>query len=150
MTKQHVSGSAAPGGASSDLTEIFGPPIHVVTRQQLIDDGHLIDVSSVGREAGIRVNVAVTREVWADCVEWNAEDSLRQTHQDQDGRLWDVLWMAKDCAVRNARSQSAIFIVFRVPRGGAGYKPVAKELKLVLSQDDEGKPCFTILEPDQD
>lgn len=149
MTKQHATESVTTG-ALSELAEYFGRPIHVVTRQQLIEDGDLVDVSELGREAGIRVNIAVTREVWADCVEWTAEDSRRQTHQDQDGRLWDVLWMAKDCAVRNARSQSAIFTVLRVPRGGTGYRAVAKQLKLVLNGDDEGKPCFTILELDQD
>jgi len=149
MTQQHATESEAPG-AMSDLTEIFGQPIHVVTRKQLIDDGDLVDVSELGREAGIRVNVAVTREVWADCVEWTAEDSQRQTHQDQDGRLWDVLFMAKTCAVRNPRAQSALFTVLRIPRGGTSFTAVPTELKLVLSADDDGNPCFTILEPNQD
>lgn len=152
MTTQQADEGDVPGANSTqtDWADVFGQPIHVVTRKQLIEDGSLIDVSELGREAGFRVSVAVTREVWADCVEWSDEDSRRQTHQDQDGRLWDVLFMAKTCAVNNRRAQSALFALYRVPRGGTGHTASLTHLKLVLSADDDGKPCFTILEPDQD
>lgn len=46
--------------------------IHSYTRTQAIEDGDLIDVTEIGREAGFRVPVALTRSVWTDCVEWSA------------------------------------------------------------------------------
>jgi hypothetical protein len=125
--------------AMKELTDFFGPPIHVVTRQQLLDDGDLVDVSEMAREAGIRVPVAVTREVWADCIEWTDDDSARQGHQDQSGRMWDVLWMAKHCAVTHRQAQSALFDMVRVPQGGKGITAVVTTLKLVLGGDDDGK-----------
>ena len=37
-------------------------------------------------------SVALSRVVWEECVEWTDEDSERQTYQEQDARLWDVLF----------------------------------------------------------
>ncbi|WP_325176197.1 DUF6573 family protein, partial [Xanthomonas hortorum] len=45
--------------------------IHSHTRANLLEDGDLVDVSALAREAGFKVPVAVTRAVWADCVAWS-------------------------------------------------------------------------------
>ena len=42
--------------------------ISVYTRKQAIDDGVLVDVSSVALEAGIRYPVAVTARVWHEYI----------------------------------------------------------------------------------
>jgi hypothetical protein len=77
----------------SDLTEFFGEPIHSYTRHQAIEDGVLVDVSEMAREAGIRFSVAVTRRLWD---EWIVPDAASaDAGQDQQGRLWDVLWMLR-------------------------------------------------------
>ncbi|KLD26130.1 hypothetical protein TB9_23405, partial [Xanthomonas perforans] len=66
--------------------------IHSHTRANLLEDGDLVDVSALAREAGFNVPVAVTRAVWADCVAWSQEDTKRKhVPQDEQGRLWDVL-----------------------------------------------------------
>lgn len=36
--------------------------------------------------------VAISRAVWEQCVEWTEQDSELQTYQEQDTRLWDVLF----------------------------------------------------------
>jgi hypothetical protein len=55
-----------------------------------------VDVTETAREAGFRVPVAPTQTAWADCVCWAEEDSARVVvHQDESGRLWDMLWMAR-------------------------------------------------------
>jgi hypothetical protein len=43
--------------------------IYAYTRAQAIEDGVLIDVSSVASEAGIKFPVAMTRTVWGKYVE---------------------------------------------------------------------------------
>jgi hypothetical protein len=52
-----------------NMEELFGAPIHVHTRQMLLDDGDLIDVSKLGREAGFKFPIAVSRRVWGEVVE---------------------------------------------------------------------------------
>lgn len=69
--------------------------IHRYTRAQALEDGVLVDVSETAKEAGFRVPVALTQAAWADCVHWTEDDSASVVHQDQSGRLWDVLWMAR-------------------------------------------------------
>lgn len=132
----------------SDLVELFGDPIHTYTRQQALDDGFLVDVSSLAREAGISFPVALTSAAWADCVEWSKADSKRQCHQDEAGRLWDVLWMLKLAARRGG---SVIrYQLYRVPRGGRGVKPRLTMLKAICGPGDEGEPVITVMMPGED
>jgi len=131
---------------------IFGDVIYAYTRAQAIEDGVLVDVAEIAREAGFRFPVAMTATVWSDCVEWSDEDSKRQTRQDEPGRLWDVLWMGM-CAARGAasRNKSQIsFSLYRVPRGGRGVRPRLAHLKLVIGPGDGGEPVITIMLPNED
>ena len=57
------------------LDSLFGQPIYVYARENAIDDGTLVDVSEVAREAGFRIPVAMTAAAWADCVAWSEADS---------------------------------------------------------------------------
>ena len=47
------------------MDKTFGELISTYTRAQAIDDGVLIDVSDVAREAGLKYPTAVTQAVWA-------------------------------------------------------------------------------------
>jgi len=38
--------------------------------------------------------VAVSRAVWDECIVWTDEDARRQAYQEQDARLWDVMFTA--------------------------------------------------------
>ena len=64
-------------------------------RAQALEDGVLVDATATAREAGFRYPVALTRAAWEDCVAWTDANSRRQTFQDQPGRLWDMLGMAR-------------------------------------------------------
>jgi len=131
-----------------DLSDLFGEPIDIITRADLLDDGQLVAVDEqTTRELGIRVPVALTRAAWEDCVAWDDEDTLRKVPQDEGGRLRDVLVMARGAARRAARSSTdrpIAFTVLRVPRTGGGLlaRPVA--LSLLLHQGDDGEPVLTI------
>jgi hypothetical protein len=131
-----------------DLTAIFGGPIDIITRADLLEDGQLVAVDDKPlRELDIRLPVALTRAAWEDCVAWDDEDSLRKVPQDEDGRLWDVLVMARGAARRAARSSSdgpVTFAVLRVPRSRRGLLARQVVLSLLLHQGDNGEPVITI------
>ena len=129
----------------------FGKVISVYTRAQALADGVLIDAGTMARETGFRWPVAITAGGWADCVAWDEADSERQTHQDQFGRLWDVLFMAAYAARANATGSSELlFELYRVPRDGRATESELTKLKLVVGPGDDGEPVMTILLPNED
>ena len=129
----------------------FGEVISVYTRAQALADGVLIDAGSMAREAGFRWPVAITAGAWAECIAWDDADSERQTHQDQSGRLWDVLFMAAYAARANANAgPELLFELYRVPRDGQATESELTTLKLVVGPGDGGEPVMTILLPNED
>lgn len=78
------------------MSETFGEVIFSYTRAQAIEDGELVDVSKLAREAGIKFPVAVSRAVWARYCE--VPDGT--VGQDVNGRTWDVVWMFRAVARR--------------------------------------------------
>ncbi len=135
--------------AALTMTEIFGEPIHIYTRQQAIEDGYLVDVSNVAKDAGFRFPVAMTRAAWDDCVAWTEEDSQRQVYQDEAGRLWDVVWMAS-LAARRGSGERLAFQLYRVPRGARGVQPRLVSLHVAIGPGDQGEPVVTLLLPNED
>lgn len=136
--------------AAQNLADLFGEPIHTYTRAQALADGELVDVTTTAAEAGFTTPVALTRAAWADCVEWTDEDTKRQTVQDQDGRLWDVLWMCMQTARIAKAASTFFFVVYRVPRGGRAMSPKQTRLKACIGPGDAGEPVITIMQPNED
>jgi len=129
----------------------FGKVLSVYTRAQALADGVLIDAGPMAREAGFRWPVAVTAAAWEDCVAWTDTDSERQIHQDQSGRLWDVLFMAAfEARVRADAGQQLLFELYRVPRDGRSTDAELTSLKLVVGPGDDREPVMTILLPRED
>lgn len=88
---------------------------------------------------------------WSDCVEWTEDDSVRQSHQDLSGRLWDVLYMASHAIRTTIKSSDALqFELYRVPRDGRSMDAKRVTLKLIVGPGDHGEPVITILQPDED
>lgn len=129
--------------AVETMAEIFGEAISTYTRRQALDDGFLVDVSEMAKEAGFRFPVALTRAAWEDCVTWSEADNKRQTYQDEQGRLWDVLWMASVAGRRNGGSELR-FQLYRVPRGGRVVRPRLVVLQMHCGPGDEHEPVITI------
>ena len=129
----------------------FGKVISTYTRAQAIEDGVLIDVGSMANEAGFKWPVALTADAWADCVVWTEDDSRQQVHQDQSGRLWDVVYMASH-AIRTSKDSGdrLLFQLYRVPRDGHSTEAVLVTLKLVVGPGDTSEPVVTILLPQED
>lgn len=129
----------------------FGEVISSYSRAEALADGVLIDAGPMAREAGFRWPVAITAAAWADCIVWDATDTERQVHQDQSGRLWDVLFMAVHAA-RNSTSSSSelLFQLYRVPRDGHSQDAQRVTLKLMTGPGDGREPVMTILLPNED
>lgn len=124
------------------LQDVFGEVIHSYTRRQAIDDGVLIDVSEMAREAGIKFPVAVTAAVWSDYI----KPPENITWQDEAGRLWDTLWMFRLAAGRS-KGELLFFTV-----GYTNKKSKFQEIRLkaLCGPGDDWEPVITIMKPDED
>jgi len=129
----------------------FGDVISTYTRAQAIEDGVLIDAGSIALEAGFTGPVALTSAVWADCVAWSDDDSQKQVHQDQSGRLWDTLYMAA-YAIRTSTGSGdrMLYELYRIPRDGHSMEAQLVALKLIIGPGDHGEPVMTILLSNED
>ena len=129
----------------------FGHVISTYTRAQSIEDGVLVDVGSMANEASFKWSVALTSAAWADCVAWTDADSQQQVHQDQSGRLWDVLYMASHgIRTRKDVGDRLLFQLYRLPRDGHSMEAELITLKLIVGPGDSGEPVITILLPHED
>lgn len=126
---------------SNSFSELFGEPIYVYSQAQALDDGVLVDVSELAKEAGFCYPVAMTRAAWVDCVEWSDPDSKRVF---QDARLWDVLFLAAHAA-RRSSGDRLTFLIHRIPRGGCSTQPEQVSLQMLIGPGDHGEPVMTIL-----
>ena len=133
------------------LEDVFGPIVASYSRAQAIEDGVLIDVTAMAREAGFKWPVALTHTAWCDCVAWTERDNRFQVHQDESGRLWDVLFMAF-YAIRTATAPGdrLLFLLYRVPKDGHSTEAGEVSLKLMVGPGDAGEPVVTIMLPNED
>ena len=124
------------------METIFGEMevISTYTRAQAIEDGMLHDVSEMAREAGFVFPVAVTAAVLS--LVNNIPPSL-QGIADYQGRMWDVLYVAK-CRARQGGRQ--INYVITMPHG----RKKNVYLKAVIGPGDTAAPVITIMLQDED
>jgi hypothetical protein len=116
--------------------------ISAYSRNEALEDGVLIDVSEMAREAGFRLPVAITEALWAD-IEAISE---RFTWQEVKGRLWDVLWMGIQ-AVRSSKVGGDTLVYgLHLPVGAT----TEYQVKLVCGPGDDAEPVITLMRPDED
>jgi len=142
---------------TNTMTEFFGEVIHAYTQADAIRDGVIVPIADhLREEAGINWPVLMTQAAHADTIVWTTEDEKRKgfTGQDEVGRTWDVLNMARIALFAYSRRQpEAIpgdrvpFQLYRVKREGRGTLPRRVILHAVVSSADDGSPCFTIQLP---
>lgn len=112
--------------------------ISTYSRAQAIEDGALVDVSTLAREAGFKVPVAITAGVHA-----LLSDIPKDSGEDYRGRLWDVLYMASLAARRGGNSDRVHFAVI-VNQPGKRRGAVVK-LWSVIGPGDTWDPVITIM-----
>ena len=116
------------------------------SRRQALEDGVLVDVSEMAREAGFRYPVAVTRAVWDGVV--TPDHESRASGQSEAGRLWDVLTVLR-VTIRRSRGpvQTLEFQVLVADRE-TSLRTVT--LKAVCGPADDWSPCITVMLPAED
>jgi hypothetical protein len=105
----------------------------------------LIDVSAGAREAGIRFPVALTAAAWARCVTVPPGVAC----QDEQGRLWDVLWLLRCAIRRSADGTREVRYGVHVRNDNREDMPPLIELKAVCGPGDQAEPVLTVLLPDE-
>lgn len=123
---------------------MFTHIISSYTRSQAINDGLLIDVSAMAREAGIRFPVALTNGVWASYVELTP--AARRAGNDEQGRIWDILWMLRNTIRRSAGTEAFFQVLVVTDR----LRPSMVTLKVTCGPGDHEEPVITVLLPNED
>lgn len=124
----------------------FGEVIYAYTRKQAIADGVQVDVTTTALEAGIKFPVFLTRSVYDAYVA--VPEGV--TGQDEAGRLWDVIWMARFAILRSHGHTDRLPVALYVRNDNRA----AKLIKLIavcsaLDMDDP-QPAITIMLPTED
>lgn len=131
---------------TADLTATFGPAISPYGRRQAIDDGLLVDVTESAREAGFEIPVALTRNVWDRIV---ALPVGYRGSQDEAGRLWDILWVARHYALGASDKDRVTMCVYvRDIREDLrdGNRGLRKHFPiLVIGTGDADEPVMTVM-----
>jgi len=131
--------------------ELVGEVISTYSRAQALEDGVLIDAGALAQEIGYRWPVALTTAAWEDCVARSEADSARQVHQDEAGRLWDLLYMgAYALRTRVGGGAWLHYSLYRIPRDGHSTQAKLISLKLMIGPGDDGEPVITILLRNED
>lgn len=134
------------------IESIFGEVIHSYSREQAIEDGVLVDFEAIApgmyAQLGIRMGVALTSAVFDSVV--SLHPAAQRAMNDLNGRAWDLAWMS-NCAIRSMVRRNmtvGFFKMLAVMPGRSVAKTIT--LKIVLGPDDEGRPCATIMLPNED
>jgi hypothetical protein len=118
--------------------------IHAYTRQQALEDGGLVDLGALAKEAGFRWPLAVTRAVYEGVLV--PSKLLKQEGQSFTGRAWDMLMVLR---LEGRRGGSEIrFAPLFVTE--PGRPPRSVTLKAVSGPGDDGEPVITVMMPDED
>jgi hypothetical protein len=112
------------------------------SRAELLDAGDLRDVSSIAREAGFRVPVAVSCGVWSECVELG---STQRSAPEETERLWSVLWGARSQTGVAPGQPRSYFELEIASDGRHGTSCRSIQLELLVSRGDDGRQAVTIM-----
>lgn len=117
------------------------PKTNTRTRTEAIAASALRDVTNDAREAGLAHPTAITAEAWKEAVAWDYGGL-----QDERGRLWDVLSMAR-LAIKSVAlyGTEATFTVYRVPNVETAEEAEPTELIVRVGPGDSLEPVLTIV-----
>jgi hypothetical protein len=121
--------------------EPFGQVIHSYTRAQALADGVLVEVpKDIREEAGIKYHTALTAAVWHEYV--TPPGNLEYYGQSIQGRLWDLLWMFRNAALRTKGQNMRFTVLFQMR---PEREPEEVTLTSHIGPGDEGGPVITIM-----
>lgn len=116
--------------------------IYTYTRRQAIEDGVLIDVSNLARQAGYKWPVALTSTLYNTYI----KPKKNLDGQSDIGRLWDVLNVLR----LKAQNSSGSVVLFKVSFLMEIDSLEEIKLKAIAGPGDEGETVITIMTPEED
>ena len=114
--------------------------ISVYTRAQALEDGVLVDISELAREAGFKFPVAVTQGVWGVL---NPTKELEAEGQSWKGRAWDMLTILRYAIRGVARTDALYFAPLFIQKPGG--RPLPIEFWAKVGPGDAGEATITIM-----
>ena len=118
------------------------PVIFSYTRAQALEDGQLVDISELAKEAGFKFPVAIT------CGVYELLNDTAQPGQSFEGRAWDVL-MVLHFEIRRSKNTDAVYFApFFNTKNCAEPKP--HKLWAKIGPGDAGEPVITVMLIDED
>lgn len=119
--------------------------ISVYTRAQALEDGVLVDITELSREAGFKFPVAVTQGVWGVL---NPSKELEAEGQSWKGRVWDMLTILRHAIRGAARTDEVHFAPLFIQQ--PGRPPATVELWAKAGPGDAGEPTITVMLRNED
>ena len=127
----------------------FGPVIYAYTRAQAAADGVQVEVTKTAKEAGISFPVFLTRTVF-DAYVALPPDGQCGTHQDEAGRLWDIVWMLRFAIIRSRSHSDRVPVALYVRNDNTRAKLVKLIAQCGPLDMDDPQPAITVMMPDED
>ena len=124
----------------------FGEVIFSYTRSQAVADGVQIEVSKTAQEAGIRFPVFLTRAVYDAYV--TVPPGV--TAQDEAGRLWDIITMARFAILRSRPGCDRLPVALYVRNDNRAPRLVRLTAVCGPLDIDDPQPAITVMLMDED
>ena len=118
--------------------------IYSYTRKEALEDGVLVDVSQMAKEAGFKYPVAITQELNSNLENIPPEHS----YEDYNGRLWDVLWMLRVAIAKQGSGDIIHYKMILHTEDNPAETPIT--LKAQCHPGDDMEPCITVMFPWED
>lgn len=131
-----------PNNSTENQNPAEFPVIYSYTRAQAIDDGVLVDLSNLAKEAGFKWPVAIT------CGVYELLNDTHQASQSFEGRAWDLL-MVLHFEIKRSKNGD---VVYFAPYFNASTHSEPRPYKLwsKCGPGDHGEPVITIMLIDED
>ena len=124
----------------------FGEVIFSYTRSQAVADGMQVEVSATAQEAGIRFPVFLTRAVYDAYV--TVPPGV--TAQDEAGRLWDIITMARFAILRSRPGCDRLPVALYVRNDNRAPRLVRLTAVCGPLDIDDPQPAITVMLMDED
>ena len=130
----------------ADRENFFGGVIYAYTRSQAVADGVQVDVTKTAQEAGIKFPMFLTRAVFDNYVAVPPD----VTGQDEAGRLWDLVWMARFAILRSHGHTDRLPVALYVRNDNHRAKLVKLIATCSALDIDDPQPALTLMMTDED
>jgi hypothetical protein len=131
------------------------------SRAQAIEDGVLMDLSELAREAGFKYPIAVSVGVFAVLAPWanGSEGDISKPAEGQplyglgqsfNGRAWDLLTVLLYEIRRGKGGGRVDFAPLFLMPGIAQDRPIPVPMYALCGPGDAGEPIITIMRPGED